>query len=139
MRMSPTQRSKAKLKADGWPLIEVVEHWNPFARCRQDLFGFIDILAVRDNEILAVQTTTGPNATARVSKILHNPAKDVWLASRSRRLEVHAWRKAGARGKRKVWECREIEVFSLKYYEPSQTLERERLSLSQQPAKGVEG
>lgn len=108
--MSPTQRSKAKLKAEGWPLIAVTERWNPFAHVRQDLFGFIDILACRENELLAVQTTSGPNVSARVEKIGANPAYQIWLASPNRRIEVHGWAKRGARGKRKLWTCRVVEM-----------------------------
>lgn len=110
--MSPTERTKARLKAEGWPLIAVVEHWNPFARIRQDLFGFIDVLAVRQDEILAIQTTSGSNVAARIQKIAANPAYRIWLASPSRRLEVWGWRKVGPRGKRKMWEVR-IEPLSL--------------------------
>lgn len=108
--MSPTERTKAKLKSEGWPLIAVVEHWNPFAHIRQDLFGFIDVLAVRDNEILAVQTTTGGNVAARIQKIAGNSACRIWLDSPSRRIEVHGWAKRGGRGKRKLWTCRVIEM-----------------------------
>lgn len=108
--MSPTQRTKAKLAKEGWPLIAVTERWNAFAHIRQDLFGFIDLLACRDNSLLAVQTTSGSNVSARLAKIRDNPAHRIWLASPSRRLVVHGWRKVGPRGKRKVWECREVEV-----------------------------
>lgn len=108
--MSPTERTKAKLKAEGWPLVAVVEHWNPFAHVRQDLFGFVDVLAVRDNEILAVQCTTGDHVADRVKKIKSNSASLVWLASSSRRLVVWGFSKTGLRGKRKRWECREVEI-----------------------------
>jgi hypothetical protein len=45
-----------------------VERWNPHVKIRQDLFGFIDILAIKKGETLAVQcTSTG--VAARVKKI----------------------------------------------------------------------
>jgi hypothetical protein len=45
-----------------------VEKWNPHVKIRQDLFGFIDILAIKKGETLAVQcTSTG--VAARVKKI----------------------------------------------------------------------
>lgn len=109
---SPTQRSLAKLRADGW-LVAVVERWNPYAKVRQDLFGFIDLLAIKGNETLAVQTTSGSNVAARFEKIRNTSAghaAGLWLASPNRRLVIHGWRKAGPRGKRKVWECRELPV-----------------------------
>lgn len=111
--MSPTQRTKAKLKAEGWPFVAVTERWNAFAKCRQDLFSFVDILALRQNELLAVQTTSGSNVSARLEKIRNAPAAAVWLSVPNHRLVVHGWRKVGARGKRKLWECREVEVTSV--------------------------
>ena len=58
MAMSPTQLSIRHLKENGY-LVAVVEKWNPFVKIRQDLFGFIDVLAIRENETLAVQVTSG--------------------------------------------------------------------------------
>jgi hypothetical protein len=105
---SPTQRSKAKMIADGWT-VAITEKWNPFARVRQDLFGFIDILCLRGNELVGLQTTTGDNVSKRIDKIKSLPAAKQWLAP-TRRIVVHGWRKVGAQGKRKLWECREVEV-----------------------------
>jgi hypothetical protein len=90
---SPTQRSLKKLRDDGW-LAEVVEHWNPFARIRKDLFGFIDIIAIRGNETLAVQSTTRSNMWARISKIKSLQAHELWK-SESRKIIVHGWQKIG--------------------------------------------
>ena len=39
----------------------ITEHWNPWARIRQDLFGCIDLLAIGNGETLAVQTTSRSN------------------------------------------------------------------------------
>jgi hypothetical protein len=64
---TPTQRTLEYLRGEGYTCA-VVEHWNSWARIRQDLFGFIDILAIKKNETLAVQcTSTG--VAARVKKI----------------------------------------------------------------------
>lgn len=106
---SPTQRSLAALRRD-WPFVQVTERWNPWAKCRQDLFGFIDILCIRGNETMGVQTTSGDNMSHRLAKILALPAARAWRSSQTRRLQVHGWRKVGPRGKRKVWECRIREV-----------------------------
>lgn len=59
---SPTQRSLAHLRSLGYR-VAVVERWNPHARIRQDLFGVLDLLAVRDGEILGVQTTNASYST----------------------------------------------------------------------------
>ena len=106
--MSPMQRSIKKLRADGY-LVAITERFNHFSKTRQDLFGFIDLLAIRGNETLAVQTTSGDHVSDRIAKITSLQAAAIWL-NHHRRIVVHGWRKVGARGKRKVWECREVEV-----------------------------
>ena len=99
---SPTQLSIAKLKKEGW-CVGVVEHWNAFARIRQDLFGFIDIVALRGEETLAVQTTSYSNVSSRVHKIAdHENTPFVRKAGWS--IHVHGWHKVGNR-----WQCREVD------------------------------
>lgn len=107
--MSPTQRSLKKLRAEGW-LVAITERWNPWSKTRQDLFGFVDLLAVRGDETLAVQTTSGSNVSARLEKIHSTQAASLWLESPSRKIVIHGWRKIGSRGKRKMWDCREVTV-----------------------------
>lgn len=89
--MTPTQRSLKYLRDDGWRCA-VVERWNPHARVRQDLFGVIDILAIRDWETLAVQVTSGSGVSARVKKIADAEATPAIRAA-GWRFEVHGWRK----------------------------------------------
>jgi hypothetical protein len=102
MTSSPTARTLARLRKEGWTA-SVVERFNPHAEVRQDLFGFIDVLAIRPGEPpLAVQATTGTNAAARLKKALALPALRTWLDAGSR-LEAHGWSKKGPRGKRKLW------------------------------------
>lgn len=107
--MTPTARSLKELRDDGW-MAAVVERWNKFAKVRQDLFGFIDILAVKGDKTLAVQATSGTNVSARIKKICENQGASFWLESPNRFIEVHGWRKVGPRGKRKLWECRVIDI-----------------------------
>lgn len=102
---SPTQRSLALLRDEGWT-VAIVEKWNQFARIRQDLFGFADLLAFRGDAVLAVQTTSGSNVSARIEKIGQCQAALLWRESRYRTIEVHGWAKRGPRGKRKTWTCR---------------------------------
>src|SRR5258708_34076306 len=87
--ISPTQRSLKHLREAGY-LCQVTEHWNQWARVRQDLFGFIDILAIRDGEILAVQACIRSDVSTRAAKIdnHHN---------------VGAARKAGIRTHVRAW------------------------------------
>ena len=109
MKTSPTQRSLKKLRSEGWTC-EITEHWNPFARIRKDLFGFIDLLAMRGDELLAVQTTSAANMSAREQKIRALQSHALWLASPSRRIIIHGWAKRGKRGQRKTWQCVEREI-----------------------------
>jgi hypothetical protein len=100
--MSPTQRTLAALRKQGFTAY-VVEKWNPHARIRQDLFGFIDILAMKPCEpLLAVQATSTGNISSRLTKIADTALSQDWIST-GNRLEVWGWAKRGARGKRKVW------------------------------------
>jgi len=101
--VTPTQRSLRHLREQGY-LAAVVEKWNPHARIRQDLFGVLDIVAIREGETLGVQTTSASGVSARVKKIAESetvPAlrKAGWL------IHVHGWRK-NAKGR---WALREVD------------------------------
>jgi hypothetical protein len=101
--MTPTQLTLRKLRADGW-LAEVVERWVPGANIRKDLFGFVDILALRDGETLAVQATSYTNISARVNKIASLDAvADVRRANWS--IWVIGWRKVNNRWVEKIVDC----------------------------------
>lgn len=86
---SPTQRSKAFLEGRGY-LVAIVEKWNAHARIRQDLWGFVDLLAIKEGETLGVQTTSRSNMSSRAKKIAeHENVGPVRKAGW--RLEVHGW------------------------------------------------
>ena len=104
--MSPTQRTLAALRKDGWTA-EVVERWIPGANIRRDLWGFGDILAMHPGRgNLIVQATTTPHVPDRIAKLLAAPALLCWLlVSPHNHVEVWGWAKRGARGKRKVYQC----------------------------------
>ena len=94
-----------QLRKEGWPLVAVVERWNPHAFVRQDLFGIIDVLAVRGNETLAVQVTSASNVASRIKKMTESEALPVlreagWL------IHVHGWRK-DSKGR---WVCRVEDI-----------------------------
>ena len=89
--MTPTQRSIAYLKGEGYA-VAIVEHWNHFARIRQDLFGFIDLLAIRKGETLAVQVTAS-GVSARLKKIMDHP-NPPFVRDCGWRIEIHGWRKS---------------------------------------------
>ena len=108
---SPTQRTLAKLRAEGWTAF-VVERWNAYARIRQDLGGFGDVIAWSGDErgVLIVQATSGPNVAARITKIEGLEAAKAWLLTAGASLEVWGWRKAGERGARKTWQVRRVSL-----------------------------
>lgn len=109
MSSSPTQRTLKALRDEGY-LTEVVERWNPHANIRQDLFGWIDIIAIKPGQILAVQATSYSNHSARVKKLKTERQEQVgeWLSAGGL-AEVWSWRskqrvlKDGTLGKSKVW------------------------------------
>lgn len=78
----------------------------------QDLFGFGDLLGVREFSQddgfgwnVIVQVTTAKNMKARENKIKNTPAHRVWLSLPYNRIEVHGWIKIRGR-----WECRRKEI-----------------------------
>jgi len=100
---SPTQRSLAVMRERGY-LAEVVERWVPGANIRRDLFGFVDVLCIRDREVCGVQATSSSNVSARVAKIAdHDNVAAVRQAGI--RLLVHGWAKRRGR-----WRLHEVDV-----------------------------
>ena len=103
MASSPTQLSLKKLREEGW-LAEVVERWVPGANIRKDLWGWTDIVALKDGETLAVQTTSYSNISARVNKITESETvaevrKAGWL------IQVWGWRKVNNR-----WQVKIVDI-----------------------------
>lgn len=100
---SPTQRSLKHLRAAGY-LCAIVEKWNMHARIRQDLYGFIDVLAIKGEDIIGVQSTSGDNVAARSTKITEHENYPVVIAAM--RIVVHGWRK----NSKNRWVLRELEL-----------------------------
>ena len=100
---SPTTRTLARLRELGY-VATITERWNAHARIRQDLFGFIDVLALREGEVLGVQACAGASASARVRKIEEHENLSAVRKS-GIRIEVWAWRKLKA-----GWQCRVIDL-----------------------------
>ena len=88
---SPTQRSLEYLREQGYHP-EIVERFNSFTKQRKDLWTWCDILAIRKNEVLAVQVTSSSNVSARIKKIQESDTvakvRDAGI-----RIEVHGWGK----------------------------------------------
>ena len=102
--MSPTQRSKAHMEAQGYT-VAIVERWNPYARIRQDLFGFVDLLCIGNGETVAVQATSGSNVASRVKKIAEHENVGA-VRNAGWKIWVMGWRK-NSKGK---WTMRIVDV-----------------------------
>jgi hypothetical protein len=103
MATSPTQLSLKKLRADGY-LVAITEKWNHFCKIRQDMWGIIDLLAIKENEILAVQTTSASNMSARAKKIADS--ENIGMIRKSGiKVHIHGWVKTGRK-----WECKVMDV-----------------------------
>ena len=87
---SPTQRSLEYLREQGYHC-EIVEKWNPWRRVRQDLWGWCDILAIRRDEVLAVQVTSS-GVAARIRKIQESDTV-AKVREAGIRIECHGWTK----------------------------------------------
>ena len=101
--MSPTELSLKRLRADGW-LAAVVEKWNPHVKIRQDLFGFIDLIAVCAEGTLAIQATSYSNLASRVRKITDSENLGA-VREAGWKVEVWGWRKVKNR-----WQCRIVDI-----------------------------
>lgn len=86
---SPTQRSKAFLEGRGYK-VAVVEKWNPHARIRQDMWGFLDLVAIRPGETLGIQTTSRSNMSSRAKKIAEHE-NTAAVREAGWKLEIHGW------------------------------------------------
>lgn len=95
---SPTQRSLAMLRKDGW-LVDIVER-RAGRFITKDCWGFVDLLALRGDEILAVQTTSYANLSSRVKKITDHENLDA-VRKAGIAIHAHGWKK----GKTGRWEC----------------------------------
>jgi hypothetical protein len=107
--MSPLARSLKVLQQNGWQSAKT-EHYNSFSKRRVDLFGFIDILAVKGPATLALQPTSDSNVSARVRKVYESPYLPAVLAA-GWKVEVWGWAKRRALGsQRETWQVRRVAI-----------------------------
>lgn len=111
MATSPTQRTKKWLLENGWIFVDITEKWNAWAKIRQDLFGCIDLLAIRPGRMLGVQTTTGDNHANRRTKILSSEKAKMFVESGAE-LWIITWRKTV----KNKWEVR-VEEFNVERFD----------------------
>jgi len=117
---SPTQRSLAECKARGW-IAGVVEKWNPHAHIRQDLWGWVDIVALdpHTGDVLFIQTTSGAHHAHREGKVLSWEHLDALVKYPGRRALIWSWsqrvafKKDGTKAKLPRWTLRETDLGSV--------------------------
>ncbi len=109
-KTSPTKRTLDHMRKQGY-LCDVVEKTirTPTTQFKRDLFGFVDVLCLRDDEIVAVQATSdnGGNVSSRIKKIESDELAEKVAAVRKAgiRIVVQGWRKKGHR-----WQVREVDL-----------------------------
>lgn len=101
--MSPTQLTLREMRKRGY-FCWITEHWDSFARKRKDLWGICDVLCLRDEDVIAVQTTSKSNVSARIRKIAEHESTP-WIRDAGIRILVHGWHKPG-----RFWEFVEKDV-----------------------------
>ena len=103
-------RALADLRKEGYTA-QVVEHRVPVVNILRDLFGGIDIVAIRaGDKVRGIQVTSGGNHAARVTKLREEPRLRTWIETGHTSLQVWSYARRGARGKRKAWELRVSEL-----------------------------
>ena len=98
MRKSTTQLTLDKLAAEGYRADVVERRTGPITK---DLFGIVDVLAIREGETLAVQTTSRSNVSTRIRKIADSDSiADIRAAGWT--VLVHGWDRKDGQDRCKV-------------------------------------
>ena len=105
MVTSPTTRTLALLRKEGYTAV-VAEKFNSFIKIRIDLFGWIDVCAIHPDKkgVLGVQTTSGSNLAARITKAEALDSYKIWLKA-GNSIEFHGWRKLKNLPGNRLWDC----------------------------------
>ena len=123
--LSNTQRTLRALRQEGY-ICGMVERFNPYAGAmlpsgrrsgiRQDLFGFLDIVAIMPKGICGIQSC-GQAFAEHDRKILGNEFAPEWLKAGGH-IELWGWRKVKKKrgGKQMIWSPR-VKVYSLVDFE----------------------
>lgn len=72
MATNLNQPTRKRLEEQGY-LVENVEKFNFITKRKNDLWGFIDFLAINRDDVLAVQVTSKSNMSSRRKKITEHP------------------------------------------------------------------
>jgi len=109
---SPTSRSLKYLRDNGYTC-QTVEKFIVWTKRRLDLFGCIDIVAIKEGVtgVLGVQATTdtGGQMSKHYKKAIKIPELKIWLLAGNRFI-LQCWALKGKAGKRKTYQLREKEI-----------------------------
>ncbi len=111
--LSPTQRTLAAMREAG-RICGIVERFNahagPFG-IRQDLFGFIDIIAIDPVQGIVAIQSCGQDISGHVKKLTEERNEAVWRWLKHAPLELWGWRKVKLKrgGKAMRWRPRVID------------------------------
>lgn len=105
---SPTARTLEFLRQCAYT-VQVVERFNSFSKKRIDLYGVIDICAIRHDQkgVWGIQATSTSNIPARIKKSLEEPRLKIWLEA-GNRFSCFGWAKRGKRGEVKKWTLKQV-------------------------------
>ena len=118
--LSPVQRTLRACREAG-RFVDKAEYWNPYGGprrpdgsaigIRKDLFGFIDLIAIDKDAIVAIQCCAGSGHSAHKQKIKDNEFAEAWLAT-GNKIELWSWRKLKVKrgGKLERWFPRVEEI-----------------------------
>jgi hypothetical protein len=99
--MRARERSLIRCREAGYTT-GLTEHFNPHVRIRQDLYGFIDFVAMKPGKsILAVQVCN-THAQEHIENVCKHPNAKIWLQTGSR-IVIHSWVERSKLGV-KTWE-----------------------------------
>lgn len=101
-RVSLAPRSRKLMEGQGFAVANV-EHYNAFTRRKHDLYGFIDLLCIRGEDIVGVQVTSWDNVGDRAKKVTEH--ENYERVKHALRIVVQGWRKVAGR-----WVHREVEL-----------------------------
>ena len=108
--ISPMQRTLKELRKRGY-ICGITEKFNSFIKIRQDLFGFIDLIAIKSGEIIGVQCTSGAHHADHKTKIISLPYASAWLNAGGK-IQLWTWSKHKIKrgGKAEQWVARMEEI-----------------------------
>jgi len=103
----PLERTVQHYRKAGWT-VGITERWNPHVKIRQDLLGFIDAVAIREDQpgVMALQACSSDFAK-HLAKILEEERAGTWLEA-GNRIVLIGWTKSEREGG--GWMAREREI-----------------------------